>query len=75
MKALHEYETPMTDAETTVDEMGCPSVSALLACDLERKLAMCRDYLRIIRYTNEGSPVLTYQRMEELADYALDKTK
>jgi hypothetical protein len=91
MKALTDYPTPRTNAQilTMECEDSCCDIYSKLngaafegdvvpydhARDLERKLAMCRDALESIRQVSADTPVLTYQRMEHLADVALDATK
>ena len=45
MTAIHEYPTPLTDAQAEHEWHHVPTVPASHARDLERKLAMCRDAL------------------------------
>ena len=72
MKQLHEYETPITNAMRS----GIPhpkAVQVMLAShgDLERKLAMCRDVLKLTldSCTNIPDSVIT------AISQALDQTK
>ena len=47
MTALHEYPTPRTDAQADYEWHHVPTVPASHARDLERKLALCRDVLKL----------------------------
>ena len=48
MTAIHEYPTPLTDAQAEHEWHHVPTVPASHARDLERKLALCRDALQSI---------------------------
>lgn len=45
MKPLHDYPTPLTDAERRKVELGLDAHPFALLLDLERKLALCREVL------------------------------
>ena len=73
MTALHEYPTPLTDAQSEHEWHHLATVPASYARDLERKLALCRDALAGIVALSEAMPEPSEET--EIAIAALDSTK
>ena len=73
MTALHEYPTPRTDAQADYEWRHVPTVPASYARDLERKLSLCRDVLKLIVALGEAMPEPSEET--EIAIAALDATK
>ena len=73
MTALHEYPTPLTDAQSEHEWHHLATVPASYARDLERKLALCRDALAGIVALSEAMPEPSEET--EIAIAALDATK
>ena len=72
MTALHEYPTPLTDAQSEHEWHHLATVPASYARDLERKLALCRDALAGIVALSEAMPEPSEET--EIAIAALDAT-
>ena len=73
MTALHEYPTPLTDAQSEHEWHHLATVPASYARDLERKLALCRDALAAIVDLGQAMPEPSEET--EIAIAALDATK
>ena len=73
MTALHEYPTPLTDAQSEHEWHHLATVPASYARDLERKLALCRDAMAGIVALGEAMPEPSEET--EIAIAALDATK
>ena len=69
MTALHEYPTPRTDAQADYEWRHVPTVPASYARDLERKLSLCRDVLKLALSFSED------EQDREIFRKALDATK
>ena len=69
MTALHEYPTPRTDAQEEHEWRHLATVPASYARDLERKLALCRDVLKLALSFSED------EHDREIFRKALDATK
>ena len=76
MNALHEYPTPLTDAQPEHEWHHVPTVPASYARDLERKLSLCRDALATCLHEleSDGRTELSSDGVEQ-ATAALDATK
>ena len=73
MTALHEYPTPLTDAQSEHEWHHLATVPASYARDLERKLALCRDALAGIVALGQAMPEPSEET--EIAIAALDATR
>ena len=73
MTALHDYPTPLTDAQSEHEWHHLATVPASYARDLERKLALCRDALAGIVALGQAMPEPSEET--ELATEALDATR
>ena len=73
MTALHDYPTPLTDAQAEHEWHHLATVPASYARDLERKLALCRDAMAGIVALGEAMPEPSEET--EIAIAALDATK
>ena len=73
MTALHDYPTPLTDAQADYEWHHVPTVPASHARDLERKLALCRDALAGIVALGQAMPEPSEET--EIAIAALDATR
>ena len=73
MTALHDYPTPLTDAQAEHEWHHLATVPASYARDLERKLALCRDALAGIVALSEAMPEPSEET--EIAIAALDATR
>ena len=73
MTPLHDYPTPLTDAQADYEWHHVPTVPASYARDLERKLALCRDALAGIVALGQAMPEPSEET--EIAIAALDATR
>ena len=76
MTALHDYPTPLTDAQAEHEWHHLATVPASYARDLERKLALCRDAMATCLHEleSDGRTALSSDGVEQ-AQQALDATK